>query len=59
MNTCEDCGCNVYNGHCTNCHEETYIAEQNYSNDEMISFSDEFKEKLENQKKEAEELLNN
>ena len=25
---CEDCGCKVYNGHCVNCHEEIYIAEQ-------------------------------
>ena len=26
--TCEDCGCKVYGGHCTNCHEETFIAQQ-------------------------------
>lgn len=25
---CEDCGCKVYGGHCINCHEETFIAEQ-------------------------------
>jgi len=25
---CEDCGCKVYGGHCVNCHEETYIADQ-------------------------------
>lgn len=25
---CEDCGCKVYGGHCVNCHEETFIAEQ-------------------------------
>lgn len=25
---CEDCGCKVYSGHCVNCHEETFIAEQ-------------------------------
>lgn len=25
---CEDCGCKVFNGHCVNCHEETYIAQQ-------------------------------
>jgi len=25
---CEDCGCKVFSGHCTNCHEETFIAEQ-------------------------------
>lgn len=28
MKTCEDCGCAVYGGHCTNCHEETFIAKQ-------------------------------
>ena len=25
---CEDCGCEVYNGRCTNCHEELYILDQ-------------------------------
>ncbi len=25
---CEDCGCKVYNGRCTNCHEELYILDQ-------------------------------
>lgn len=28
MKTCEDCGSRVYGGHCTNCHEETFIAQQ-------------------------------
>lgn len=28
MEYCEDCGCKVYNGHCVNCHEETFIAAQ-------------------------------
>ena len=28
MNRCPDCGCKMYNGVCTNCHEEMYIAEQ-------------------------------
>ena len=28
MKTCEDCGCRVYNGRCTNCHEELYILDQ-------------------------------
>lgn len=27
-NYCEDCGCKVFNGGCTNCHEELYIIEQ-------------------------------
>lgn len=55
--TCEDCGSKVYNGHCVNCHEETYIAEQNYGNDEPIAFSPEFLEKVEIQKEQARELL--
>ena len=28
MKECEDCGCKMYNGACTNCHEEIYIQEQ-------------------------------
>lgn len=56
-NYCEDCGCKVYNGHCVNCHEETFIAEQNNQNDEPIAFSDEFNKKLGEQAKEAAEIL--
>lgn len=26
--TCVDCGSKVYSGHCTYCHEESFIAEQ-------------------------------
>jgi hypothetical protein len=55
----KDCGCKVYNGHCVNCHEETYIAEQNYSNDEPIAFSQEFRDKLDKQKQEAKDILDN
>ena len=29
-NYCEDCGCKVYSGRCTNCHEELYILDQYY-----------------------------
>jgi hypothetical protein len=25
---CSDCGCKMYNGFCTNCNEEVFIAEQ-------------------------------
>lgn len=55
--TCEDCGSKVYNGHCTWCHEETYIAEQNYSNDEPITFSKPFLEKVDAQAIEAKEII--
>lgn len=27
---CENCGCAVYDGRCTNCHEELYILDQYY-----------------------------
>ena len=27
-NYCEDCGCKVYNGRCTNCHEGLYVEDQ-------------------------------
>lgn len=57
MTYCEDCGCKVYGGHCVNCHEETFIAEQNYSNDEPIAFSREFNDKLDDQAREAKEIL--
>jgi hypothetical protein len=30
MATCENCGCKVYNGRCTNCHEELFILDQYY-----------------------------
>lgn len=48
---CENCGCRVYNGKCVNCHEETYIYEQNEANDEQICFSEEFMKKVVEQEK--------
>lgn len=36
MNYCEDCGCKMYNGFCTNCHEEVFIEEQYIGLDEEI-----------------------
>ena len=59
MNYCEDCGSKVYSGHCVNCHEETFIAQQNASNDDPISFSKEFNDKLAKQAKEAADLQTN
>lgn len=44
MNYCPDCGCKMYNGACTNCHEEIYIAEQ--YNELSMSMSPEFEEKI-------------
>ena len=57
MATCPDCGCKMYNGHCVNCHEETYIYEQNQQNEQPIAFSDEFIDKVNQQKEEAEQIL--
>lgn len=34
--TCADCGSRVYSGHCTYCHEETYIAQQYREMDEPV-----------------------
>ena len=45
----------MYNGACVNCHEETYIMEQIYSLYEPISVSQEFADKVEQQKIEIKE----
>ena len=34
--SCENCGCRMYNGFCVNCDEETYIAEQYLMDGESI-----------------------
>ena len=34
--TCSDCGCKVYGGHCINCHEEIFIAKQYYELNEAV-----------------------
>lgn len=50
MSYCEDCGCILNDGICSNCHEELYILE---NQGEFIDFplSDEFIQKSEEQKK--------
>ena len=57
MKYCEDCGNRVYNGHCTWCHEETYIYEQNIGNDELSPMSDEFMDKVRTQRKQAKKII--
>lgn len=37
MSYCDNCGCKVYNGACTNCHEAVYIAAQYYELDMDMS----------------------
>jgi len=46
---CQNCGCQVYNGACTNCHEEIYI-EQQY-NELLVPVPKIIKEKADKQKK--------
>ena len=46
MKTCENCGCRLSNGICSNCNEELYILEYQVPYiDEPIKFSDEFLQK--------------
>ena len=45
MAYCPDCGCKMYNGVCTNCHEEMYIAEQ--YNELDMQMPESFQHKLE------------
>lgn len=45
-NYCEDCGCRVYSGHCVNCHEDVYIADQHYELGTWDDCSDEFKQRV-------------
>lgn len=41
--TCEDCGCAIYSGRCTNCHESLYILDQYHELDmELPDESSEF-----------------
>lgn len=53
MKICENCGCKIYNGVCSNCYEELYIFE---NQNEFITepLSDEFVEKVKKQKEQLE-----
>ena len=33
---CADCGSKVFSGHCVNCHEETFIAQQYREDGERV-----------------------
>lgn len=55
-NYCEDCGCKVYSGRCTNCHEELFILDQYYEQEmEPPSEDSEFMKKVREQEKELAE----
>ena len=47
---CENCGCRMYGGICSNCQEELYIFE-NQSADIDFPLSDEFMQKVKEQRK--------
>jgi hypothetical protein len=50
MNYCEDCGCKVFSGRCTNCHEELYILDQYYEENMPLPDEDsKFMEKVREQ----------
>jgi len=53
MKYCENCGCKMYNGRCTNCHEELYILDQYYELGWELPHGDsDFMKKVEEQRKE-------
>ncbi|WP_156030377.1 hypothetical protein [Chania multitudinisentens] len=33
---CEDCGCKVYSGRCSNCHEASFIYHEQYMNPDYL-----------------------
>lgn len=55
-NYCEDCGCKMYSGRCTNCHEELYILDQ-YDELEM-DYPDEDSEFMQKVRKEGKDIAN-
>ena len=55
---CEDCGCILNNGICSNCQEELYILENQYENIEE-PLSNEFINKAKEQRKLLEDRKNN
>jgi hypothetical protein len=56
MGYCSDCGCKKYNGACTNCHEEIYIAQQYHDNGDSLPHENtEFTKKLRECEKQIQE----
>jgi len=54
MTHCIDCGCKIYSGLCSNCHEEAYIMDvQAAGMDLDFEFSREFQDKAGEQRKVA------
>jgi len=58
MTYCEDCGCKVFSGRCTNCHEELYIQDQYFELDMKLPPEEtEFMKAVRKQEKEVAEKL--
>lgn len=53
MSYCSDCGCKMYNGICTNCHEDLIIFDECLEYD--IPMSDEFLESVDECRKRQKE----
>ena len=53
MKYCENCGCKIYGGICSNCYEELYIIENQAEFIEQ-PLSDEFLQKAKKQRQELE-----
>ena len=57
---CEDCGCKVYSGRCTNCNEELYIRDQYYEQNMPLPDKEtEFMQKVREQEKQVYNKNNN
>lgn len=59
---CDNCGCKVYSGRCTNCHEELYILDQYYEQGmKLPDKNSDFMKKVYDQEKDLEKRsqLNN
>lgn len=57
---CENCGCKVFNGRCTNCHEELYILDQYLEQDmELPAPDSDFMKKVVAQENEVSENQGN
>lgn len=54
MSNCDNCGCRIYNGLCTNCHEEAYILDVQCADlDVDLEISKDFQRKAEDQRSDA------
>jgi len=57
MSSCEDCGCTLRSGICTNCHEELYINDYQMP-EHPIEVSKEWNETVSRQRQELKDRVN-